>query len=372
MARAGLDALLVVDEANLAYLAGYEGWSDYVPQAALVTLNDDPYLILREMDVRHTPAAVWLPKDRVIGYGEGNVGTAERSGWESIGEFVKGKVPASARIGVEFSVSHRGRQLGVTEHAKLVAALGGRELRDGSGLVSKCKRVKSERELLYMSEAAAIADRAMLLGIDKIAVGTRQCDVAATITSALISGTVTIPGGPNNRTLFMQVGKIANAPHTKWTDEAYKAGQQTNFEFAGVRHRYHSALARTVYLGSTPPRLKEVSKGVIEAWHAIFEKIQPGVRCSDVARVGSAVLKRYGIKKESRFAYSIGVEWLDGGGSCATNDDSEIVPNMTFHHLIGIFEPDEGYMFSETIRVTEAGAKSLSNSVPRKLFEIHA
>ncbi|WP_164750506.1 MULTISPECIES: hypothetical protein [unclassified Mesorhizobium] len=38
-----------------------------------------------------------------------------------------------------------------------------------------------------------------------------------------------------------------------------------------------------------------------------------------------------------------------------------IEPNITFHVLIGIFEKEDGYIFSETVRVTENGAKSLRN-----------
>lgn len=60
MSDAGLDALLVVNEGNLCYLTGYEGFSDYVAQAALVTLEDDPYLILRQMDIRNAEATCWL------------------------------------------------------------------------------------------------------------------------------------------------------------------------------------------------------------------------------------------------------------------------------------------------------------------------
>lgn len=375
MSDAGMDALLVRDEGSICYLTGYEGFSSYVPQTALVTLEEDPYLILRELDLRNNPGTVWLPEDRQIGYAEGNIGAAQRSPWTEIGEFVRGKVAVSARIGVEFSAGgFFGGELGVKDHANLVAALGGQELSDGSGLVSQCKRVKSDRELAYMMEAAVITDQAMLAGINKIAVGTRQADVAATIMAKLISGTETTPGGASHRTPWMHVGPVggfATAPHLKWADGVYQAGQQTNLEFGASRHRYLCSLARTVYLGSPSARLREIDRGVREAWQAGFETMRPGVRCSDVARAVGAVLKRYRIGKDSRCGYSIGLEWNDGGASLATHDDTEITANMTFHLLIGIWNRDEGYNFSETVRVTNDGAKSLS-SVPRQLFEIAA
>ncbi|WP_353021884.1 aminopeptidase P family N-terminal domain-containing protein, partial [Mesorhizobium sp. M0800] len=36
MAERGIDALLVLTESNMNWLTGYEGYSDYVPQLALV------------------------------------------------------------------------------------------------------------------------------------------------------------------------------------------------------------------------------------------------------------------------------------------------------------------------------------------------
>ncbi|MFD9667982.1 M24 family metallopeptidase [Rhodococcus sp. NPDC059968] len=363
MSEAGLDALLVFQEGNLCYLTGYEGWSAYVPQAALVTLDDDPLLILREMDLLCADST-WLPEGRLAGYSESFIGSAERSPWEAIGEMVKGTVGASARIGAEIS----GPGLGYHDYGKLVDALGVESLCNATGLVAKQKRVKSERELAYMAEAAAIVDRAMLAGIGSIAVGTRQCDVAATIMAALCSGTETIPGGPPRQPPTMPAGPIANAPHLKWTDDAYSAQQQTNFEIAAVRRRYVCPLSRTVYLGTPPKRLAEIHRGVLDGFHAALEAIRPGASCSDVARAFEVAFLPHQIRKQSRIGYSVGVDWTDGGASLGHNDHTEIVTNMTFHVIIGVWEAGEGYVFSEVVRVTDDGAESLSN-VPRVLFE---
>ncbi|MER9268672.1 aminopeptidase P family N-terminal domain-containing protein, partial [Mesorhizobium sp. M0410] len=46
MAERGIDALLVLTESNMNWLTGYEGYSDYVPQLALVCQDEeDPWLI---------------------------------------------------------------------------------------------------------------------------------------------------------------------------------------------------------------------------------------------------------------------------------------------------------------------------------------
>jgi Xaa-Pro aminopeptidase len=108
----------------------------------------------------------------------------------------------------------------------------------------------------------------------------------------------------------------------------------------------------------------------LDGFLAQVEAIRPGVKCSDIRRAFERVFKPSGVRKESRSGYSIGIDWVDGGGSFQEDDDTVIEPNMTFHTLIGIWEKDDGYVFSETVRVTETGAKSLS-SMPRDVLVNH-
>ncbi|WP_080752112.1 aminopeptidase P family N-terminal domain-containing protein [Bradyrhizobium japonicum] len=41
MAERGMDALLVLNEPNMNYLTGYDGFSDYVPQLALLRQDEE-------------------------------------------------------------------------------------------------------------------------------------------------------------------------------------------------------------------------------------------------------------------------------------------------------------------------------------------
>jgi len=51
MASAGLDALFVTDPSNQAWLTGYDGWSFYVHQGVIVTLQGEPIWWGRNMDM---------------------------------------------------------------------------------------------------------------------------------------------------------------------------------------------------------------------------------------------------------------------------------------------------------------------------------
>ncbi|WP_167392310.1 M24 family metallopeptidase [Mesorhizobium sophorae] len=362
MSEAGMDALVIFSKADQYYLLGYDA-RDASDHAVLVTLDDDPYFILRKMDADATrEAGCWLSNDRVIAYAESYVGgTGEESVWEFIGQFVKSKVKASARIGVEVS------GLGVFSYPKFVAALGGQEPLDGSDLVRSCRAIKSERELSYMREAAAIGDRAILAGLGKIAVGVRHCDAAAAIMSALCAGTESIHGGPPFAP-YIRGGEVAKAPHQAWMDDVFAAGQQYYMICCANRLQYPAPLARIAHVGPVTTDRKRRHEGAMAGFHAAVDAMRPGATCADVARAYQAAIRPYGfIKDEGRFGYSVGLGFIDGP-SLALNNDTEILANMTFHFESTFIDHGETYLLSDTVRVTDLGGELLS-TVPRDLFE---
>lgn len=362
MSDARMDALLVISQADQYYLLGHDSASSQ-PQALLVTLDDDPFFILRKMDAdTAADAGCWLPQDRVIGYAESYVGgSGDASGWEPIGRFVKDNVGASARIGVELS------GLRLKDYPKIVGALGVEEPRDGSGLVPACRVVKSERELVYMREAAAIGDLAILAGMDKVAVGTRHCVVAGTLMSVLCAGTQSIPGGPPSWPPYIRGGEFANAPHQAWMDDVFAAGQQYYLQCTASRRRYEAPITRIAHLGPVPPHRKHRHEGAMAGFHAAVDAMRPGATCADVARAFQAAIRPYGLTKEGRMGYSTGIDTVDGP-SLAANNDTELMANMTFHFESNFIERGEIYLLADTVRVTEDGGELMS-TVPHTLFE---
>ncbi|MFD2052057.1 M24 family metallopeptidase [Mesorhizobium calcicola] len=367
MADRGIDTLLVLEESNLNYLTGYAGYSDYVPQVALICQDEeDPWLIMRELDTHGAAVESYLPESRILSYAEKYIGSKELTAWQPIGEFVRDRTK-STRIGVEIS----GKMLGFKGYAALSKSLGVAEFIDADGLVSTLKAIKSPAELTYMEQAGKIVDRAMKEARSLIAVGVRECDVAAAVQHALTSGTPEIPGGPGPISMpNMAIGAPANQCHSKWGDGAYKMGCQTNFEMGAFRHRYVCAMSRSIFLGEPSARSRYVHEACRDGWLAAFEALRPGVKSSDVERAFRREFGPRGVRKESRIGYSIGLDWVDGGPSFMEGDETEILPNMTFHLLIGIWEKTDGYIFSETVRITENGANSFS-SMPRDMLINH-
>ena len=66
MTNAGIDVLLVSDPANMNYLTGYDGWSFYVHQGVIVSLDAKyPLWFGREQDSNGARLTSWLPDDCV-------------------------------------------------------------------------------------------------------------------------------------------------------------------------------------------------------------------------------------------------------------------------------------------------------------------
>jgi Xaa-Pro dipeptidase len=171
---------------------------------------------------------------------------------------------------------------------------------------------------------------------------------------------------------MMPTGEKTSTPHLTWTDEPYQDECAVNLELAACRHRYHSPLARTIYLGNRPPqKLTDTADIVVEGLQVALDAVKPGVRCEDVELAWRKVIARVGLEKESRIGYAMGLnyppDWGEHTASLRPGDKTVLEPNMTFHMILGMWMDDWGFECSESFRVTETGHETFAD-FPRKLF----
>ena len=143
------------------------------------------------------------------------------------------------------------------------------------------------------------------------------------------------------------------------------------FEIAGCFNRYHCPLSRTVFLGKPPKVFVEGEKAVLEGMEAGLEAARAGNTCEEFAGAFYSVLKKYGIHKDGRTGYPIGVsyppDWGERTMSLRPGDKTVLQPGMTFHFMTGLWSDEMGLEITETIAITD-GAPELLSNVPRKLF----
>jgi ectoine hydrolase len=363
MESKGVDAMFVIDEPNISWVTGYQGTSAYVPQGMLVTIADDePTLIMREMDIPCATASTWVNEKNMLCYDERILGLGNPVIWASIGRIIRSRTQSK-----RFALERGAAGLSFDNYNALLGELGLDKPVDADGWVNSARAVKSPAELKYMTEAGLIVDHAVSCGISEIRVGARECDIGATILQKLAAGLPNAPGGSPHSSVTMPVGPISNAPHLKWSDAVYKKDSQTNFEVGAFRHRYCTALSRTVVLGTPTARQRHIDETVRGAFEATLPAIKTGARCMDAYAAFWKAFSPHGVRKESRIGYGIGIDWTEGSYSLQRDDERVLLKDSTVHLIIGIWEQKEGYVFSETLRVTDQGAATFSR-VPRKMF----
>ena len=367
MREQGIDVLVVADPANMDWLTGYDNWSFYTPQAVVLAVDaDEPLLVVRHVERACAEWSVYLDPANVLLYPERYILEPELHPFQFVAEAIADRYGGNLTVGVEMdAICYTPRA-----HEELTRALRRARFANAFLLVNWLRTVKSPAEVAVMREAAAIADHAMAKVTEAIAVGTRECDAAAELFRALVGGTDAYGGSTPIRP-NMPNGAKTSAPHLGWTDAPYQPDTATNIELGGSRHQYHAGLSRTVYLGPPPDRLRRLADATHEGYAAALAAVRPGATCHDVAAAWTAVIARAGYQKASRIGYSIGLGyppavWIEQTASLAEGDETVLVEHMTFHFIIGMWMDDWGYVFSETVAVTEDGGESLS-SFPREL-----
>ncbi|MFC5385538.1 ectoine hydrolase DoeA [Aquamicrobium segne] len=371
MEAKGIDALIVSDPSNMAWLTGYDGWSFYVHQAVIVPPTGEPIWYGRGQDANGARRTAYLDHGNIIGYDDHYVQSTERHPMDFLSTVLADRGLDRLVIGVEMD----NYWFSAAAFAALQKGLPNARFTDATALVNWQRAIKSATEIDYMRKAARIVEAMHARILDRVEVGMRKCDLVAEIYDVAIRGV----DGPDGRfggdypaiVPLLPSGADASAPHLTWDDKPMRVNEGTFFEIAGCYNRYHVPLSRTVFLGKPTQAFLDAEKATLEGMEAGLAAARPGNTCEDIANGFFGVLKKYGIVKDNRTGYSIGLsyppDWGERTMSLRPGDRTELKPGMTFHFMTGLWLEDMGLEITESILITETGVECLAN-VPRELF----
>lgn len=366
MEKAGVDLVIVTDPSNMHWLTGYDGWSFYVHQCVLVPDTGEPIWYGRGQDANGAKRTAYLAHDNIVGYPDHYVQSNERHPMDLLSTIIEERGWANASIAVEMD----NYWFTAAAQASLVKHLPNARFKDAQGLVNWQRAVKSETELDYMRKAGRIVEAMHKRIVEKVEPGIRKSDLVAEIYDAGIRGVDGFGGDYAAIVPLLPSGADASAPHLTWDDKQMRSGEGTFFEIAGCYRRYHCPLSRTVFLGKPTQAFLDAEKATLEGMEAGLAAAKPGNACEDIANSFFAVLKKYGIVKDNRTGYSIGLsyppDWGERTMSLRPGDRTELRPGMTFHFMTGLWLETMGMEITESIVITETGVACLSN-VPRRL-----
>ena len=362
MQKKGIELLISQDTANINYLTGYDAWSFYYSQCVIVHVNsEEPLCFVRAQDAGGAFITTYLKKENIIIYDEKYIHTWPTNPYDALVDLIKKKKWDKINIGVEMDAHYFTAYC----YEKLKKGLPNAKILDAERLVNWVRVEKSIAEIEYMKKAATISEMAMKTAMETISPDVRQCDAVAEIQRTLFRGTPEYGGEYASIATLLPTGKGTSASHLTASDKKFVNGEATIIELSGTYKRYHAPMARTINLGKPDQKKLDAMKATNEALEEGINASKPGNTANDVAEKFWGVLDKYGIKKESRTGYSIGIGYPPDWGEHTLNiykgDMTELKPNICYHMIAVMQFGDWGVESSESIRITESGNELLCN-----------
>ena len=366
MISTGLNTLIISDPSNMNWLTGYDGWSFYVHQAVILSLDGDPVWWGRGMDANGAKRTVFMESKNIHGYEDTYVQNPEKHPMLDLAKLIKDLQLNEGNIGVEMDNYWFSASAFFTLKKELDV-----KFVDVTGLVNWQRAIKSKTEIVYMKQAAKIVEHMHEVVVEKAVVGMPKNELIADVYHASVSGVDGIWGDYPSMVPMAPSGMDATAPHLTWNDQPMKKGESTFFEIAGAFKRYQCPQSRTLFLGTPPQKYLDAEKAVLEGINVGLEQAKPGNQCQDIANAFNQTLNKLGFEKDSRCGYAIGVsyppDWGERTMSFRDGDTSIMQPGMTFRFMPALWLDDVGLEITEPFVITENGAECLCNT-PRKMF----
>lgn len=352
----GAEALVLFGPENIFWATGRQTAGYFAFQALLVPLSGAPILLVRQLELTGARVATWLSDIRTWQDGE-NPDQVLSALIRELG---------LRRVALEQNNWFVSRNLS----AKIEAALTDIVLLDGSGLAEGLRMVKSAAELDAIRKAASYAQSGLSAAIETCRAGVTENDVTARMMSAAISaGSEAMAMEP-----LVSSGPRSGVPHATWRRRQLETGDGVFLELAASHDRYHSALMRSVWIGSPPQDAQKMMDVAERALDAALSTMAPGRPCSAPHIAAQEVIDAAGMTEafRKRIGYSMGVafapDWGEGAIlSLFTGVNRLLEPGMVFH-LPSTLRSYGAYTVgaSETVIVTETGIEVLSD-LPRQM-----
>lgn len=370
MRKKGIDVLISTDPGNMNWLTGYDGWSFYVHQGVIVSLDEsEPIWFGRYMDKNAALLRCYMEEKNMLPYPEEYVQNLDKHpmDWLARNVFIE-KGWEEATIACEMDTYYYTAQA----HMTLVQTLWQARFVDSENLVNWARAIKSPKEIEYMKIAGRITSKIHQRILDVARVGIPKSFVVSQIYETAIDGVDGYSGDYPSIVPLLPSGKEASASHITWDERPFRANEGTFFEVAGCYKRYHAPMSRTLYMGKPSQKFLNAEKALLEAIDAGLEVAKPGNRTCDIANAVDNTMKKYGINRYgARCGYPVGVsyppDWGERTSSLRASDQTILEPGMTFHFMPGIWQDDWGMEITESILITQTGVETLCN-FPRQLF----
>jgi Xaa-Pro aminopeptidase len=375
MEREGLDAILVTQDLNVRYFAGYLSilWcSRFRPYVALLPRDPSlgPTLIVPAQESGNANDTSWIAD--VATYPD------QEDPSPYIAAAIHDKLP-SGRIGIELGF---GQRLGMTVNQFHALEANGENLEfvNGTPLIQTVRMVKSSAEVSCLRRACEISQAGVRAGWEALRPGMTEKELARVMGSTMYEHGAELGTQPSF--LAMLSGperyKTLNALAS---DRELAVGDLVMIDGGAVYGGYSTDFIRQACLGDPTDDQRKWFEICLEANDAAISAIRPGVSGADVYDAGVEVFKREGLMDFNVLnivGHGTGMEvhelpWL-GERNTVYTSSTTLQPGMVvcIEPVIGGMDgPDWRagcFIVEDKVLVTETGSEVLTTDLPKDLW----
>ncbi len=330
------EAMLVKNEVDYFYLTGFTG----ADSAAVVTQREVHVItdgrFLEEIKHEIPWAKVWLRK---AGVNEEIALVCERN-----------KI---RRLAIQPEHLTLADQKDIGKRAK------GVRLVPAPPMLSPMRKFKTVEELATMGQAIRVAEEGFRAMIETIRPGQTELDIAARLEYEMKRRGAS---GPAFNTICAE-GPNAAKPHATPGKRKIKKGSSILIDWGARVGGYNSDLTRMVFVGSIPPKIREIYKVALEAQKAAISAIEPGRRMCDVDAVARTIISEAGFGKQFThgLGHGLGLE-VHEAPSLSWRSEEELAPGMVVTVEPGIYLPGVGGVrIEDDVLVTPRGHRVMTH-----------
>ena len=282
----GLDAVLITDEKNQRYAAGFPFTDGFV-----LVARDRAWLIT---DSRYIEAAEATVDSELV--------TLQLFGMGKNRNDLLKEDLAEARVeklGAEEEKLSHGEYLAIEK-------LTGLTLHPAQSILSELRASKTEEEIGYLIEAQRISEAALEETLHIIKPGMTEREVAAELVYRMLRH----GSEGNSFDPIVVTGSKTSMPHGVPGDKIIQPGDFITMDFGSLKHGYCSDMTRTVAVGSATDEMKNVYDIVLKAQLAGIAAAHAGVLGKEIDGAARKVITDagYGEYFGHGFGHSLGLD----------------------------------------------------------------
>lgn len=352
MDTAGLDALLVMNPANVFYLSGFQTFAVDGAACLVVPRHGEPAIAMDPPEFGSAWISTWF--DDLRGYPPGSDRPAYAASMLAEHGLNRG------RIGVDDA------NWGQTPafRSGLAQSLPEAEFLSAGELFIELRRLKSPAEIEHIRWAALATRAATEAAVETAAVGVTDGEIAGAAYAAM-----THAGGEYPCLApIVTSGRRSGILHSTHKRRTIEPGDTILLEIGACHQRYTAPQMRTLTIGRPSNDVRRTADACVAALNAVLDALRPGAVARDVAEVGWRALAAAGddLVFHGNFGYGIGAgfppNWADATGFIQRDQSTVLEPGMVFHHPIAVRRLGQfGVAFSETSVITKDGCEVLTH-----------